>query len=138
MINPRTLNHLTWFFEVIREQYKFVKQDIKFLYNATNLKDDQSFNMTIKRVNMANSLFEIGMNNYRKCLKNMCCTEQNMTKILDTHVKRSRFNLNLSLNELMPLTKARIGYQKELKTLYKKIVTIVDIYNKLYAFVGEK
>lgn len=138
MINPKTLNHLTWFFEVIREQYKFVKQDIKFLYNKIYLQDSQSFNMVIKRVNMANSLFEIAMNNYRKCLKNMCCTEQNMTKILDTHMKRSRFNLNLSLNELMPLTKARIDGQKEFKILYKKIVTIVEIYNRLYAFVGEK
>ena len=69
-IDPKKINNLTWHLEIIREQYIFIRADIKKLISA-NL-NNNNIGIAIKLIELSNQLFDVGLNNYRKILKSMC------------------------------------------------------------------
>ena len=69
-IDSKKINNLTWRLEIIREQYIFIRADIKKLISA-NL-NNNNIGIAIKLIELSNQLFDVGLNNYRKILKSMC------------------------------------------------------------------
>ena len=68
-IDPKKINNLTWHLEIIREQYIFIRADIKKLISA-NL-NNNNIGIAIKLIELSNQLFDVGLTNYRKILKSM-------------------------------------------------------------------
>ena len=63
-IDPKKINNLTWRLEIIREQYIFIRADIKKLISA-NL-NNNNIGIAIKLIELSNQLFDVGLTNYKK------------------------------------------------------------------------
>ena len=61
-IDPKKINNLTWHLEIIREQYIFIRADIKKLISA-NL-NNNNIGIAIKLIELSNQLFDVGLTNY--------------------------------------------------------------------------
>ena len=79
-IDSKKINNLTWHLEIIREQYIFIRADIKKLISA-NL-NNNNIGIAIKLIELSNQLFDVGLTNYRKILKSMCSMRSFLRKWL--------------------------------------------------------
>ena len=61
-IDPKKINNLTWHLETIKEQYIFIRADIKKLISA-NL-NNNNIGIAIKLIELSNQLFDVGLTNY--------------------------------------------------------------------------
>lgn len=93
-IDPKKINNLTWHLEIIREQYIFIRADIKKLISA-NL-NNNNIGIAIKLIELSNQLFDVGLNNYRKILKSMCLNYNSLNKVFYLYIKRARVNVGLA------------------------------------------
>ena len=83
-IDPKKINNLTWHLEIIREQYIFIRADIKKLISA-NL-NNNNIGIAIKLIELSNQLFDVGLTNYRKILKSMCLNYNSLNKVFYLYI----------------------------------------------------
>ena len=127
-IDPKKINNLTWHLEIIREQYIFIRADIKKLISA-NL-NNNNIGIAIKLIELSNQLFDVGLNNYRKILKSMCLNYKSLNKVFYLYIKRARVNVGLAKNRLMICYKEQI-FNAFIMMLLKKVKRLMILYSEL-------
>lgn len=80
--------------------------------------------MALKRFNVAASIFDVGTVNYRKTLKLGQINETSLGRIFSLYIKRARFNVGLSRNDIAELVKTIRNPDKPLLNFMKKISTL--------------
>ena len=127
-IDPKKINNLTWHLEIIREQYIFIRADIKKLISA-NL-NNNNIGIAIKLIELSNQLFDVGLTNYRKILKSMCLNHNSLNKVFYLYIKRARVNVGLAKNRLMICYKEQI-FIAFIMMLLKKVKRLMILYSEL-------
>lgn len=127
-IDPKKINNLTWHLEIIREQYIFIRADIKKLISA-NL-NNNNIGIAIKLIELSNQLFDVGLTNYRKILKSMCFNYNSLNKVFYLYIKRARVNVGLAKNRLMICYKEQI-FNAFIMMLLKKVKRLMILYSEL-------
>ena len=127
-IDPKKINKLTWHLEIIREQYIFIRADIKKLISA-NL-NNNNIGIAIKLIELSNQLFDVGLTNYRKILKSMCLNYISLNKVFYLYIKRARVNVGLAKNRLMICYKEQI-FNAFIMMLLKKVKRLMILYSEL-------
>lgn len=128
-IEAKKINNLTWHFEIIREQYVFIKSDIKKLISL-NLNNNDEISVSIKLIELSNQLFDVGLANYRKMLKNMCVNFNLLNKVFNLYIKRSKLNVGFAKNKILNYYKDHFFNSMILKFL-KSVRKLIVLYTEL-------
>lgn len=128
-LDIKKMNCLTWYFEVIKEQYNIVKYDIN---NLLNMKcyNNKKISWSIKQIQLSNQLFNVGLSNYSKVIKSGFINFEMLNKIFNLYIKRAILNIKAAKCELIGCVNLQI-YKTTIFEFLQKIRKLLYLYNEL-------